>query len=97
MSIKQWIVLTPLCIAAAACQATSTQNSNSAAVFNEQDYSQLLPVLQQEASEGSADAQYKLGLMYNQDQGTKQDDAKAIEWFKKSAAQNDARAIRAGA
>ncbi len=44
------------------------------------------------ASEGNADAQYKLGRMYAEGQGAPQDDAVAVKWFRKAAAQGIAEA-----
>jgi len=40
------------------------------------------------ASNGSASAQYELGLLYEYGRGVNQDDAIALFWYEKSAAQN---------
>ncbi|MCI7046793.1 tetratricopeptide repeat protein [Helicobacter sp.] len=44
------------------------------------------------AKQGDAEAQFLLGLMYDQGQGVKQDYEKAAEWFSKAANQGYAKA-----
>lgn len=41
------------------------------------------------ANKGDAEAQYHVGMMYNNGIGTQQDRKQALEWFQKSAASND--------
>ena len=41
------------------------------------------------ADKGDAEAQYHVGMMYNNGIGTKQNPKQAFEWFEKSAASND--------
>ena len=41
------------------------------------------------AKKGDAEAQYHVGMMYNNGIGTPQDRERALEWFEKSAASND--------
>lgn len=41
------------------------------------------------ANKGDAEAQYHVGMMYNNGIGTQQDLRQAFEWFQKSAASND--------
>ncbi|PJG51204.1 hypothetical protein CVM73_32425 [Bradyrhizobium forestalis] len=41
------------------------------------------------ANRGDAEAQYHVGMMYNNGIGTQQDRSQAFEWFQKSAAAND--------
>ncbi|WP_167772303.1 tetratricopeptide repeat protein [Bradyrhizobium frederickii] len=41
------------------------------------------------ADRGDAEAQYHVGMMYNNGIGTQQDRSRAFEWFQKSAAAND--------
>jgi len=38
---------------------------------------------------GNADAQLNLGDMYSQGQGVKQDEVKAVLWYRKAAEQGD--------
>jgi TPR repeat protein len=44
------------------------------------------------AEQGSSNAQYNLGFMYEKGQGTPQDYKKAVKWYKKSAEQGYANA-----
>ena len=46
----------------------------------------------QEASEGNSNAQYDVGAMYQNGRGTRADRSKAIEWYRKAAAQNNEKA-----
>ena len=41
------------------------------------------------ANKGDAEAQYHVGMMYNNGIGTQQDPRQAFEWFQKSTASND--------
>jgi TPR repeat protein len=55
-------------------------NANDADTFN------AMVVL---ANKGDAEAQYHVGMMYNNGIGTQKDPRQAFEWFQKSAASND--------
>src|SRR6187455_3683389 len=55
-------------------------NANDAANFN------AMVAL---ANKGNAEAQYHVGMMYNNGIGTQRDLKQAFEWFQKSAASND--------
>ena len=55
-------------------------NANDAATFN------AMVAL---ANKGDAEAQYHVGMMYNNGIGTQRDLKQAFEWFQKSAASND--------
>ena len=46
----------------------------------------------QAAEQGNAQAQYNLGVMYEQGQGVRQDVAQAAQWFRKAAEQGFAEA-----
>jgi len=46
----------------------------------------------QEAKQGNSNAQYDVASMYQNGRGVKPDLGKAVEWYKKSAAQNNAKA-----
>jgi len=53
----------------------------------EQDYEQAIYWYAKAAEQGSADAQYYIGLMYYQGEGVKEDEIQAYEWFIKAADQ----------
>ena len=46
----------------------------------------------QAAEQGFAAAQYNLGVMYDNGQGVRQDDAQAVQWYRKAAEQGIAEA-----
>ena len=46
----------------------------------------------QAAEQGNAQAQFNLGVMYDQGQGVRQDDAQAAQWFRKAVEQGVAEA-----
>ncbi|MCP5380969.1 MAG: sel1 repeat family protein [Kordiimonadaceae bacterium] len=54
-----------------------------------QDYKPLFNKLSEMASEGDGEAQYHLGMLYNNGIGTSKDIDKAYYWFKKSTEAND--------
>ena len=45
-----------------------------------------------EATQGNSNAQFDVGTMYQNGRGTRADRSKAIEWFRKAAAQNNEQA-----
>ncbi|RBQ31223.1 hypothetical protein CRU92_08610 [Arcobacter sp. FW59] len=53
------------------------------------DYKSALPIFEELASKGNAEAQFYLGNMYSNGYGVKQDYKKAFEWYKKSANQGE--------
>ena len=60
--------------------------------YNKQDYKTALRLFKSEAQQGSAPAQYNIGLMYVEGQGVPQDFAEAVKWFRLAAQQELARA-----
>lgn len=56
------------------------------------DYEKALDCLSQAAALDNADAQYALGLMYENGNGVEQDYAQAFEWYMKAAQKNSSRA-----
>jgi len=44
------------------------------------------------AEQGDADAQFNLGVMYDEGHGVLQDDAEAVKWYRKAAEQGNAKA-----
>jgi serine/threonine protein kinase len=56
--------------------------------YAQKDYAGALPGFQAAATAGNADAQYKLGRMYQFGQGVAADPAAAMGWYQKSAAQH---------
>ena len=54
------------------------------------DHAASVEALKDRAAQGSAEAQFDLGLMYYKGQGVPQDYAEALKWFRLAAAQGDA-------
>ncbi len=54
------------------------------------DYATALRELRPLAKQGNANAQYNLGIMYENGRGFPQDDAEAVKWYRKAAEQGDA-------
>lgn len=52
-----------------------------------QDYKRAADWFEKAAEQGSAEDQYRLGLLYYKGQGVPQDYKKAADWFEKAAAQ----------
>lgn len=57
------------------------------AAFQHKDYATALKEFRSAAKEGSAEAQYFLGAMYNDGNGVPQDGAEAVKWYRKAAEQ----------
>ena len=57
-----------------------------------QDYAQAVKWYRKAAEQGFAEAQYNLGVRYDQGQGVPQDYAEAVKWYRKAAEQGDAEA-----
>ncbi len=57
-----------------------------------QNYTKAREWLEKAAAQGDAEAQYNLGIMYDNGQGVRQNYAKAREWYEKAAAQGNVEA-----
>jgi TPR repeat protein len=58
----------------------------------DENTSMALQQRRQAAEQGDAQAQYTLGLIYNEGIGVERDEAEAVKWWKKAARQGDAEA-----
>jgi TPR repeat protein len=65
---------------------------DATAAHGSQDYATAMRLFRPLADQGSAAAQYNLGIMYDRGQGVPQDYAEAVEWYRKAADQGHARA-----
>ena len=61
--------------------------------YNSWRYDRAFEGFSEYAKMGNATAQYNLGIMYENGRGVSQDNAKAAEWYRKSAEQGDTRAV----
>ena len=57
------------------------------AAYKQGDYATVVRELRPLAKQGDANAQYKLGFMYDKGLGVPQDYARAVEWYRKAAEQ----------
>ena len=58
--------------------------------YSKYNYSEAFKFCSVAAEQGHAEAQFNLGVMYDNGQGVKQDYFKAFEWFQKAAEQGNA-------
>src|SRR5215471_9458253 len=56
------------------------------------DYATAVRLLRPLADQGDAQAQYNLGVLYDNGQGVPQNDAEAMKWYRKAAEKGHARA-----
>ena len=57
------------------------------AAYEQGDYETALKEFRPLAEQGDADAQFKLGTMYNRGEGVPQDHAEALKWYRRAADQ----------
>ena len=62
------------------------------AAYDRGDYATALGEMRPLAEQGHAEAQFNLGLMYDNGQGVPQDYAEAVKWYRKAAEQGHAKA-----
>ena len=75
---------------AGAAQAGDVEDADAA--FVKKDYATALTKWRSAAQQGSASAQFSLGLMYDEGKGVAQDFKEAVRWYKLAAAQGNAKA-----
>lgn len=78
---------TMLVAAALACGGARAGLDEGLAALTRRDYAAAAKELRPLAERGNAEAQYRIGLMYEFGRGYPQDKAQGIAWFRKSAAQ----------
>ena len=79
-------ILISLALCAGTVWAGDIEDGDAAALRN--DYPTALIKYKRAAEENNADAQIRLGMMYNEGLGVKQDYAEAARWYKLAAAQS---------
>jgi TPR repeat protein len=70
-------------------------STGSASVMSVELWAEIYNARLAEAQQGSADAQFEIGAMYENGRGVTADRAEAIQWYQKAAAQNHDRAVHA--
>ena len=79
-----FIALLALCLCVVGCGKSSPVDESTLA------YDDRLTAELPAAEQGDAEAQYKIGWMYQEGQGVEQDFKEALKWFQKSAEQGHA-------
>ncbi len=67
--------------------AMAETNEDGTAAISRGDYAQANKIFRKLADKGDASAQFNLGAMYNNGQGTAKDFQEAIKWYRMAAAQ----------
>ena len=90
-------LLTPIFLLLLLCSPVSwsADFNKGFTAYRNGDYATALKELTPLAEQGHSDAQYNLGLLYNNGQGVPQDYSTAVKWWTLSAEQGDADAQKA--
>ncbi|MBU1236159.1 MAG: SEL1-like repeat protein [Gammaproteobacteria bacterium] len=80
------------CVLLSANAALAQDCKDGLAAYATEDYPKAVTIFQPLAAKGDDCAQYQLGEMYMQGKGVPQDKARALELFKKAAAQGNQKA-----
>jgi hypothetical protein len=70
--------------------ATAGPLEDAISAYQRGDYATALRLWYPLAEQGDADAQFRLGVMYESGQGVLRNEAEAINWYRKAAEQDDA-------
>ena len=82
-----FMVLAMMLSAGTMAQSAETLYKDGKALYDAEKYSEAFPKLMAAAEKGHKKAQYRVGLCYDKGRGVKEDDAQAVAWYQKSAAQ----------
>jgi TPR repeat protein len=88
------IIIGLLCTASFVMPASAASFEDGEAAYNQLDYKTAFEVWAPLAEEGNAQAQYKLGMMYDNGFGVKADPRQAVDWYRRAAVQGDKAAER---
>src|SRR5450759_299058 len=87
--LKQ-MLLVCVCLFALTGQAIADSLSDAKRVYDAGDYEKAATLFRPLAEQGNADAQLKLGVMYDHGEGVRQDYKGAVKWFRLAADQGNA-------
>jgi TPR repeat protein len=90
LTLKDAIAATILMLSLTAPVAAGP-GEDAMAVSARGDYATALRLLRPLADQGDAQAQYNLGVLYDNGQGVPQSNAEAMKWYRKAADQGEAR------
>ena len=92
MKVFRSLLLAVAFVASTGSTALAQDFDKGVAAYNSGDYVTALQEWRPLAEQGYADAQYNLGLMYDNGLGVPQDDKEAVKWYRKAADQGVAAA-----
>jgi TPR repeat protein len=84
------LLLTALLLFASSSNAAGALE-DAAKAYEAKNYTQAIKLYKPLALKGNENAQFSLGIMYNEGKGVPQDYAEAVKWFKLAAEQNGVR------
>ncbi len=89
--MRSWIIAVALFVVLVSAGFAADYDAGVSA-FDRRDYSVALREFRPLAREGHAEAQFKLGVMYDNGYGVAEDDREAFAWYRKAAEQDLAEA-----
>ena len=92
MRLLTLILTLAVCTAPAVAGPVEDTTAAYRAAYHTGDYATALRLMRPLADQGDADAQFSLGLMYQNGYGVPQDYVQAMAWYRKAAEQGDAAA-----
>ncbi len=98
LNLKQLCLIGALTVSLAACATTPPPSNTMAqarAAWEQQDYEKALILMHAEAQRGNPQAQYALGYMYYNGQGTAVNIERAMHWINRAAEQGHRPALQA--
>jgi len=84
-----WAIIS-LGLALSSCNADAQAIEECSAKINDKEYDSAFTVCQQAAEEENASAQFNLGIMFDNGEGTPKDAKQAVYWYTKAAEQGNA-------
>ena len=86
------LLLALLFSVALAVPALADDAADANAAYERGDYATAFPLIKRFAEQGDSQAQFTLGVMYDQGLGTAQSDAEAVRWYRQAAREGNAAA-----
>ena len=87
--MRRAALIIALCVAVAVAvgpaDAAESSFRKASKAYRKGDYATALAGFSALASQGNAEAQFRIGIMHDKGRGVPENDAKAIEWFRKAA------------
>ena len=88
--LQKQVLLVCVCLFALTGQAIADSLSDAKSAYNAGNYEKAAKLLVTQAQQGNAEAQFNLGLMYDNGQGVPKDYKEAAKWYRLAAEQGDA-------